>query len=130
MGAAWIILLFLIVLVTGAIGQGTNGAAHAATIIFFPAAIALYFSPTIIAATRRHPAASGVALINLFLGWTVLGWAAALMWAYSGLRGEIEEKGEPEEEMRQCPYCAEDIRSQAIKCRYCGSDLTPVEATA
>ena len=26
---------------------------------------------------------------------------------------------------RQCPYCREDIKADAIKCKHCGSRLTP-----
>lgn len=40
-----------------------------------------YFIPTCVAGFRRHHNAFAIFLLNLFLGWTGLGWIAALIWA-------------------------------------------------
>lgn len=42
---------------------------------------AMYWLPTIIALVRRSPSAPGIAVFNFFLGWTGIGWIAALVWA-------------------------------------------------
>lgn len=39
----------------------------------------LYFLPAIIGRHKRD--AAGIFLLNLFLGWTVIGWVIALIWA-------------------------------------------------
>jgi hypothetical protein len=41
----------------------------------------MYWLPTIIAIVRHTPSAPGVAALNFFLGWTVIGWILALVWA-------------------------------------------------
>lgn len=41
----------------------------------------LYFLPTIIAALRSHPSAGAIFAVNLFLGWTFIGWVLALIWS-------------------------------------------------
>lgn len=43
--------------------------------------VALYFVPTIIASMRNHTNAVAITALNLLLGWTLLGWVAALVWS-------------------------------------------------
>jgi Superinfection immunity protein len=44
----------------------------------------LYFLPTVIALSRGHLSALAIFLLNLFLGWTVLGWLIAFIWSCTG----------------------------------------------
>ena len=41
----------------------------------------IYAAPALIAAWRRHRRAERIALLNLLLGWTVIGWLVLLVWA-------------------------------------------------
>lgn len=51
--------------------------------VIFAAAVVVYFMPTVMAAGGGHRSVMGVLVLNLFLGWTFLGWVIALAWACS-----------------------------------------------
>lgn len=40
-----------------------------------------YFLPTIVAACRNRRNGVSIAVVNLFLGWTCIGWVVAMAWA-------------------------------------------------
>jgi Superinfection immunity protein len=42
---------------------------------------ATYFLPAIVAAMRRHHNSVAIFVLNLLLGWTLIGWVGALVWA-------------------------------------------------
>lgn len=44
-------------------------------------ALVLYFIPFLVAQGNEHRQRPAIFILNLFLGWTVLGWVAALVWA-------------------------------------------------
>lgn len=50
----------------------------------------LYFLPGIIAGFRGHHNAVAIQLLNLFLGWSVIGWIAALIWAATAIRKDVD----------------------------------------
>ena len=43
----------------------------------------IYFWPTIVANRRQHPQRVAIGVLNTLLGWTFIGWALALVWAYT-----------------------------------------------
>lgn len=51
------------------------------SLVMLAVATIVYFVPTFVAALRNHPNAVAITLLNLFLGWTLIGWVGALIWA-------------------------------------------------
>jgi hypothetical protein len=49
-----------------------------------------YFIPTFIALARGHPNCVPILIVNLSLGWTLLGWVGALVWSLTRRRRERE----------------------------------------
>lgn len=45
------------------------------------AVVGIYFLPGLIAVTRDHRQMVAIFALNLLLGWTLIGWVAALVWA-------------------------------------------------
>lgn len=50
--------------------------------------LGIYFVPVIVASNRGHNSGPGIFVLNLFLGWTLIGWVIALVWAITGGKGD------------------------------------------
>jgi hypothetical protein len=47
-------------------------------------ALVIYLTPTAIAGNRGHKNGWSILALNVLLGWTFLGWVAALIWSLTG----------------------------------------------
>lgn len=53
--------------------------------------ILLYFVPWMIAAYRNHHQRSAIVILNIFLGWSFIGWLIALIWSVSKIENDSSE---------------------------------------
>jgi hypothetical protein len=60
------------------------------TVVLLVLIVVLYLLPTLIAFGREHPQRTTVALLNIVLGWTLIGWIVVFVWALL-----VEGEGEP-----------------------------------
>lgn len=99
--------------------QGAVGAF--VLVVLIGIAILVYFLPTIVASNRKHPSVGGITALNVLLGWTAIGWIAALIWSCSGDYERLDAK---------CPFCLAAIPSAAVRCSHCTSPLAQRSAPA
>lgn len=64
-----------------------NRAAWEAACPFAIFMIGGYFVPLLIAFRRKHPQVAAIGAVNVFLGWSFLGWVIALAWSLTNENG-------------------------------------------
>lgn len=58
-----------------------NAAQAGAGLVMLFFLVLLYFVPSFVAWARHHRNEGAIGVLNLFLGWTFVGWVVALVWA-------------------------------------------------
>lgn len=80
------LILLFIFSVIGVIAVGENGIIGGIVIWML---ILIYFLPLFVSLSRRHPSKWAIGALNLFLGWTLLGWVGALVWSLIELNKSV-----------------------------------------
>ena len=59
--------------------------------------LVIYFLPAIIASVRSHRQTMAIVVLNLLLGWTLIGWVVAIVWACTADTNKTKARLSPEE---------------------------------
>lgn len=63
--------------------EATASASVAVLVVVIIAGFVCYFLPTLIAMMRGHANTAPILVVNLLLGWLLVGWVIALAWSFS-----------------------------------------------
>jgi hypothetical protein len=87
--------------------------------------LALYFLPSIIGARKRN--AGAIFALNLLLGWTLIGWVVALVWALTKedvpTAVLVQPWTAPAPQAWSCPVCHLPLSRSDLFCRSCGNRI-------
>ena len=93
-------------------------------VIFLVIGITLYFLPTIIGRNKRN--AGAIFALNLLLGWTLVGWVVALVWALTHEAPLPRASHVPVQHGTFCNRCGAQLTTGSRFCSSCGANLTGV----
>lgn len=80
--------------------------------------LALYILPWGNAYSRGHHNAKAILVLNVFLGWTGIGWLAALIWSFTTPN---RVPASPEDALRVCLKCGTVLKGLDLFCARCGA---------
>lgn len=121
---AAIMVLAVLVVLARSIGESSRGlVAAVAEAVFWGAGVLLYLAPALVAADRRHPGRKAIAVLNLLVGWTGLGWLAMLVFAFRPAAWSFGDPTGPRipPPRKRCANCRRQLNIDADSCLYCGS---------
>ncbi|MFZ0818540.1 MAG: superinfection immunity protein [Candidatus Acidiferrales bacterium] len=105
--------------------MGDSGAG----IVILLVGAAFYFLPAIIAASQKKRDAGAIFVLNLLLGWTVIGWIIALVWAAKTdvppvtiVQQQFPQPAPPQPAVF-CSKCGVYSPPGSAFCSRCGGDL-------
>ena len=68
------------------VGAALGGDGGAIVGFLAASGFAAYFTPSYIGYARRHPNKHAMCALNIFLGWTLIGWVFALVWSLKNFK--------------------------------------------
>jgi hypothetical protein len=80
------LVLFVAVTTSHALAAGATQEASSFGLegrLFIGLLFIIYFVPTVVGFVRDHPNKFPILALNVFLGWSFIGWVVALIWALS-----------------------------------------------
>lgn len=96
------------------------------SMIYTGVAVIIYLLPAINAYSKRHRSRALIMVVNVLLGWTLIGWIWALAWSAGNVKDDAAPIGGPSPETHvKCPDCAELVMKAARVCKHCGCKLVP-----
>lgn len=90
-GVATVAGALLILLALIWVGGSESGDGPVKLLLGVMILVPIYFLPSFAAQSRRHSQRQAIFVLNTLLGWTFLGWAAAMVWAYTQNNNPAQE---------------------------------------